>query len=95
MLNNLKALGEWFNQAIWLYTEHLSPRQGLRLSFQRLSLRDSGVVLRLHHCLENSSKNLLWQEGHFRDVFLWEGHIVFLPVKLFRGLFVFTEKTKR
>ena len=25
MLNDLKALGEWFNQAIWLYTEHLSP----------------------------------------------------------------------
>ena len=58
MLNNLKALGEWFNQAIWLYTKN-PPHQGLRLSFQHLSLQDSGVVLRLRHCLENSSKNLL------------------------------------
>lgn len=58
MLNNRKALGEWFNQAIWLYAENLSP-QGLRLSFQHQSLRVSGVVLRLHHGLENSSKNLL------------------------------------
>ena len=26
MLSNGKALGEWFNQAVWLYAENLSPR---------------------------------------------------------------------